>query len=258
MMRALVLVLLLANLGVYAWTKGWLDPVTGVRAQGDREPERLMRQVTPDAVRVLPPEAAQTAQTTPLPTGQADRNGRIACLEAGPFTPAQAPAAEEVLQGTVPAGAWTAVRADTPPVWTVYLGRFPNREALARKVEELERLKMPFREVVTPAELAPGLSLGRFKDRASAEEAMVTLAQRGVRTARVTELVPASAAVTLRVERADAPLQTRLATLRDGALLGKGFAACASTAAGAPTVAPAASAASATGAASAVVVAQSR
>ena len=39
------LLLLLANLGFFAWTQGWLDSVVSARARGDREPERLAREL---------------------------------------------------------------------------------------------------------------------------------------------------------------------------------------------------------------------
>jgi hypothetical protein len=214
MMRVVVLILLLANLGFYAWTQGWLDTALGVSSLGDREPQRLARQVSPQAVRILPPQA------TPL-------DSRSVCLEAGPFTPAQVPAAQAVLQAALPAGGFAPVSQDIPPVWTVYMGKFANREALQRKLEELERLQLPHQEVTTPADLAPGVSLGRFADAAAAEKALAEFAQRGVRTARVAELSPASTQMLLRVDNADAATQTLLAGLRDDALLGKVFTPCA-------------------------------
>lgn len=61
MLRALVVLLLLANLAFFAWTLGWLDGVVGARASGDREPERLQRQVRPEAVRILPASAPADA-----------------------------------------------------------------------------------------------------------------------------------------------------------------------------------------------------
>jgi hypothetical protein len=49
MLRALVLLLLLVNVGLYFWLHA--DPQA---LQPDREPQRLNHQVSPDAVRVLP------------------------------------------------------------------------------------------------------------------------------------------------------------------------------------------------------------
>jgi hypothetical protein len=214
MTRVLILVLLLANLGYYAWTKGWLDPVAGAPAMGDREPERLARQVSPDLIRLLPPDLS------------ASGNERAMCLEIGPFVPAQVPAAEMALQSVLPAGSWSATGTEVPAVWTVYMGRFTTREAVTRKIEELDRLKVPFLEVTSPPDLAPGVSLGRFEDRAAAEKALAEFTQRGVRTARVVELSPRGSAVMLRVARADLSAQGKLVALRDAALQGRSFASC--------------------------------
>ena len=61
MLRALVVALLLANLGFYAWTQGWLEGPIGLRAQAEREPERLAHQVHPELVRVVTPQAVAAA-----------------------------------------------------------------------------------------------------------------------------------------------------------------------------------------------------
>lgn len=58
MLRTLIVAVLLANLLFFAWTRGWLDSVTGARATGDREPERLQRQIHPESIRILPAAAA--------------------------------------------------------------------------------------------------------------------------------------------------------------------------------------------------------
>lgn len=60
-MRTLVVLLVFANLVFYAWSEGWLDDVVGVQADGDREPERLQRQLRPETIRVLTPQAVAAA-----------------------------------------------------------------------------------------------------------------------------------------------------------------------------------------------------
>jgi hypothetical protein len=218
MLRLLVVALLLANIGFYAWRQGALDGVVGTRAQGDREPERLARQVRADTIRVLPPASAVAGGELAL-----------ACLEAGPYTPAQIAAAESVLQTVLPAGSWFAAKTEQPAVWIVYMGKYPNREALQKKADELKRLKISFEEVRNAPELEDGLALGRYDNRAAAEKALGDVTQKGVRTAKVATLSPAVVTHSLRVERADATLQSRLAGLRAEALLGKPFAPCAGT-----------------------------
>lgn len=221
MLRALVLLLALANAGFFAWSRGWLDGVAGVRMAGEREPERLARQVHPESVRLLPPIA-----DSDLPAAAA-----LACLQAGPFDDAGRVAAEAALQGVVPAGRWTDVTIDQPGAWLVYMGRYPSRNSLARKVEELRRRKLEYEEIGSPPELDPGLSLGRFDDRLAADEALVRFTAQGVRAARVVELSPATSQHFLRVDGADAALAQRLGGLTIDAP-GPGFGPCAASQAG--------------------------
>jgi hypothetical protein len=217
MLRLFVLVLVLANIGFYAWTQGMLDSVVGMRPQGDREPDRMARQVRPETIRVMPPVAASAVALADAPP---------LCLEAGPYTPAQIAAAESVLQTVLPAGSWVNQKTETPPVWIVFMGKYTHREALQKKADELKRLKISFEEVHNAPELEEGLALGRYDNRAAADKALAEVTQRGVRTARVAQLSPLVVTHSLRVERADTTLQSRLAGLRAEALLGKPFAVC--------------------------------
>lgn len=218
MLRTLVAALLVANLAFYAWSQGWLDGVVGVRSIGDREPERMARQVHPELVRVLPPGDSSAIGAAPPIT--------LACLEAGPFVDADAAVAQTAAQAALPGAGVTDVKTDKPPVWIVYMGRYANREALTKKEEELKRRKLDYDEVRDNATLAPGLSLGRFDSGAAAASALDKLAQQGIHTARIVELTPASSSHMLRFETGDAVVAAQAMALRLGAL-GKSFAACA-------------------------------
>jgi len=214
-----VLALALANVVFWAWTQGWLDPVTGVPARGDREPERLARQVRPEAIVILPPGGGASAPVAAAPV----------CLEAGPFDAAGRAAAEAVLvsaQPPVPAGTWSEVKTTSAGSWLVYMGRFANREALDKKIEELKRYRnLDFQEVSQPPDLAPGLSLGQYGEREAANASLERLAARGIRTARVVEAEPPVTTYRLRVDAAGAELAARLTGLRADAL-GAGFGPC--------------------------------
>jgi hypothetical protein len=215
-LRAFVVLLLLANLGFFAWSEGWLDSVVGARSIGDREPERLARQVRPESVHILPASAAMEAVPVVFK-----------CLEAGPFSDAEVAAAQSNLPATLPAGSWANIKTDRPAVWIVYMGKYPNRDTLSKKEEELDRRRFQYEEILDNPSLAPGLSLGRFDDRASATRALDHFAQQGVHTARVVELTPAITSHVLRFEKADPALAAQIAALKPMAS-GKGFAACAS------------------------------
>jgi hypothetical protein len=229
MLRTVVLLLLLANLLFFAWTRGWLEGVTGLKPDADREPQRLQRQVNPERVIILPPSAASEAGAAPAPRPAASVPAQLgACLEAGPFATGasvSAVATLQALQPPLPPGSWVEVTVERPGSWMVYLGRYPDREARAKKEEELRRSRVSFEAVTAPAEYAMGLSLGRFEDRAAAERALEQFGQRGVRGARVVELVAPATLHMLRADHADAALAERLSALRLPTL-GRGFQPC--------------------------------
>lgn len=68
-MRALVLLLALANLAWLALAQGWLLPYAGLAAPQQREPHRLAAQVNADSVRVL--SAAEAACAASAAVGEA-------------------------------------------------------------------------------------------------------------------------------------------------------------------------------------------
>lgn len=236
MLRLFVLLLALANLVFLAWTYGWLDETIGVRAIGDREPERLARQVRPESIRILSGGASKAAAPAPgsatggsaiaAATGTADAGQVPACLETGPLNTAQFATAEALLQLSLPSGSWTHLKAERPALWMVYMGKFNDAETMAKRQDELRRLKVDYEILRPPSELAPGLSLGRFEVRGNANNLLEQLTQGGVRNARVIEAVPATSTHVLRVEKPTAAMAAQLTALRADAL-GKGFQPCA-------------------------------
>lgn len=220
MVRLVVALLLVANLGYYGWTQGWLAGWVSASPLGDRDPGRLALQVNPTAVVVLTPQAASALKSAAAP------EPALACLEAGPFDDTQIEAAEAALAALVPAGHWARVPSTVPGTWIVYMGKFLDEETFQRKQGELRRLRVPFERVTGPPALVPGLALGRFESEAAATQALAELAPRGVRTARTVQLAAPRATHLLRVEGAEPVLARQVLGLRDEAL-GKGFARCA-------------------------------
>lgn len=214
------LLLLAANLAFLVWSQGWLEGLTGWRAHPDREPERAARQFQPHLLRVVPASAA--AASAAVGAGPT-------CLEAGPYAAAEAQAAEALLQAALPEGSWSRRTIEQPGVWIVYMGRYIAADQLKRRVDELRRLQVPFDEVASPPDLAPGLSLGRFDSRGAADAALESLAQRGVRTARVVLLAEPATRYALRVEPADTGLAAQLRALAGnvaGQPLARAFQPC--------------------------------
>lgn len=235
MLRTLLLLLLLANAGFLAWTQGWLAPLLPPRADG-REPERLARQLHPERITVLSAGAASAAaaaastasaaSAASVAAARPDAEPPPVCLEAGPFTDAEARAAEaELLLNGVPEGLVQREVFARTYTWGVVIGRLPDRDALRTRADELRRLNVRFEELSVPPALVPGLRLGNFSDRWGAEAALGNLGNRGVRGARVVPLPATGIQHWLRAPKADTELQTRLKALPPERL-GSGFQPC--------------------------------
>lgn len=255
MLRTLVVLLLLANAGFFAWHQGWLDEALGPVAQQGRDPQRLKQQINPERLILLTPpqaqlEAAPGADVAASMTAQAASGApeassgasagdsasgasgittpvstELACREAGPFTPDEFRQADALLRQRLPAGTWSAQTVAVQGLWLVYMGPYPDDETYLRKQTELRRIKgLTFEEVRSPAKLAMGLSLGRHQSEEQATAAIENLKLRGVRTAYVVNIRPTMDFSVVRVAQASADLQRQLGALPLPA--GKGFAAC--------------------------------
>ena len=230
MLRLAALVLLLVNLLLLALHAGWVDASLGRPGAGSqREPERLARQIQPQALQLLPAAgptpatpAASAASAASAPAAPASPSAPAAapearaCLETGPLDP---PGLAEAQRGLQAAGlatsSWQVQALPATPAFLVYMGRFGDSAALLRKQAELRELKVQAVELKDAPGLQPGLSLGRHPSAEAADAALAALAQRGIRTARV---VPApqrlGPSTLLRLPAADAALRERLASQR--------------------------------------------
>ncbi|MDH4059240.1 MAG: hypothetical protein OEU94_00360 [Aquincola sp.] len=236
MLRWFVLALAAANLLFWAWTQGWLGTVWGYSPMNDRDPSRLAQQVQPDLVRVLPPAAAQAAlqaakaalAAAPVASASAPQG---VCLESGPLASGSIDAAEQALAAVLPERGWIRASREVAAQYGVVLGPFAGREPLARKGEELTRLRVSFEEVRLPA--APEgqltVSLGRYDTQAAAQAALDVFAKRGVRTARVAALRAAGTEWRLRFENVMPDVAEQLRAANLPALGSAGLAPCAAT-----------------------------
>lgn len=230
MLRRIVFLLLLANLLFFAFSQGWLEGLTGLRPHPERDPERLNRQVHPELVVIVDPATLRAVPPASAPGNGTNAAAAPLCLEAGPFATGASVSAIATLQGAqppLPPGSWVEVKIERPGSWMLYTGKFPNREALAKKEEELKRTRVAYERLSSPPELADGFALGRFDQRTAADRALEQLTQRGVRSARVVETEAPSTLHLLRADRADKALAAQLSALKSDAL-GRGFVPCGS------------------------------
>jgi len=223
-LRLVVLLLLLLNVGYFAWSEGWLRAY-GWAPEQLREPERLTQQVNPQALTVLPQSAvasaAGAAPTPANPIQPASAPDVIAsapvrtCLQSNALDAAQADVLRPVLQSQFEADAWQIDELLPAVRWMLYLGKFANKADQAKKRAQLVALKVAF-EAVKVAELELGFSLGIFPTQKAASAALAVLSQRGVRTARLIQVQDALPTYRLLLKAADpaqAPVQALGAAL---------------------------------------------
>ena len=217
MLRLVVIVLILANGGYFAWSQGWLRGY-GLGPAPQREAFRLEQQVRPDAVQILSAAEALQAEAAPRTSSAGE------CLQAGVFTDLQAAALRQAALAALPEGSWQMEATTEPARWIVYMGKYPDRQALARKRAELATLQLRFEPLANPA-LEYGLSLGGFDTQADAEKQLAVLGARAVKTASVLQERPETRGYRFRVPAADEALKARLNELRIP-LVGKALRSC--------------------------------
>lgn len=239
MLRAAVLTLLLANVGFWLYTQGHLSGL-GLVPQAGREPERLGRQVAPEALRVRnaghtastpnaspggasaepdgsteatstedPPSPTPDTPTAAAPTG----SGPTACWQVNGLNSNQTLLLRAALDNLPPpAPRWSLNESVLPARWIVYLGKFPSADALQRRRAELREARVDHREVNTPS-LQPGLALGTYSTEEAAQRSLAELTRRGVANARVVQERQETRQYTLVLPAIDDAQRRRIANL---------------------------------------------
>lgn len=111
MLRPLVVMLLAANIGFWAWSQGALDSLTGVPHDSDREPQRLAAQIAPERLEILRTELPASAASA---ASAAHGAASAASATAAAATAAASSAASTVAAASTPPAEASAA-ALTPP-----------------------------------------------------------------------------------------------------------------------------------------------
>jgi hypothetical protein len=206
-MRALFLLLLLANLAFHAWSR------YGAPADA-ADPAPLSRQIEPEKLKVIAPHelppvsAAKKPAATPV-AGAAPMV--VSCLEWGSFTVADAPRAEQALEPLGLGARLAQRRIEEAAGWWVFIASQGSRQGALRKAAELKALGIDEYFIVQEeGEQRWALSLGVFRSEEAAQARLAALRGQGVRTAQVGPRETAVPKIWLQVKSVDAPLQARL------------------------------------------------
>lgn len=168
--RASFLLLVLANLGFFAWAQGYL----GGQEQG-REPQRLAGQVEPEKLQVV-------ATTPVVATAAPAAPQRPDCRLVTGLPPAEV----EAFKAALAAFSIEIRTPETSTSYWVHIPPQPGKAAAEKKAAELKALGI--KDFYIVQEEGPGhnaLSLGLFKSEAAANEFLQSLAKRGVKSAKI-------------------------------------------------------------------------
>jgi len=216
-MRTLFLVLVLANLALFAWWR-YLSPAdSGL----DRLP--LARQIEPDKLKIVPPAeltrlpAKKAAPPAPAPApqaaapAQAAAPGAQSCLEWGSFTLADAPRMEKALEPLGLGERLAQRRTEETAGWWVFIPSQGSRQAALKKAAELKAMGVEeFFVLAEDSQFRWALSLGVFRNEDAAQARLAALRNQGVRTARVGPRELVVPKVWLQVKSVDAATEARL------------------------------------------------
>lgn len=171
------------------------------------------QQIKPEAIRLLSPNEARPVDSTVnsasnLNTASATSAKPLECLQTPVLGERIAAAARNAAQ-LLPAGSWSMDSAEQAGRWIVYMGKYNDPEVLAKKKSELRRLDVTIDTLQNP-KLEPGISLGGHTSADLANQELISLNKRGVRTAKVVqEIAPAQGQI-LRLPAVDDVLRAQL------------------------------------------------
>jgi cell division protein FtsN len=214
MLRSLILLLIAANAAYYAWTQSWFAPIGWVPSS-PREPQRVEQQIQPYAVRVLSTTEARRLETTAAVT---TATAAVAapkspeCLQSTLLTAAQADSLRQAL-ASWPNGSWQLAESVQAGRWLIYMGKYPNAEAVEKKKAELRELGIT-PQALRVESMQPGISLGSYDSKRAANVAMEGYVKRGLRTGVVVEESPERKGQVLKLPAVDDSLRPQLDALR--------------------------------------------
>jgi len=198
--RALFLLLVLANVAFFAWSRYVAPP------EAAADPVPLGREIEPQKLKVIAPSELPPMVARPAPAPIV-----LKCIEWGSFTLADASNAQAALEPLQLGARLAQRRSDESAGWWVFLPPQGSRPAAQKKAAELKALAVEDYFVVQdegPYRWA--LSLGVFRSEEAAQARLAALRAQGVRSAQVGARETTVSKVWLQVKAVDAGLYARL------------------------------------------------
>ena len=208
-MRTLFLLLVAANLALFAWSRYYATPDDAT----DPEPQR--REVNPARIRLLAgPDPAGLPVLKPNPVTAA---AAASCIEWGGFSVAETPRAEQALAPLALGARLSQRRSEETAGWWVFIPPQANRPAAQKKIAELKSLGIDdYFMLQDEGKMRWAVYLGVFSSEAAARTRLEALRAKGVRNVQTGERDTQVAKIWFQVRGADAVLQGKLKEIAQG------------------------------------------
>jgi hypothetical protein len=236
-MKLLLSLLVVANVLLFGWLRGWMAPLGG----DGREPQRLAAQVEPDQIRVVPAArlpggagsgdgggpgsgaraavGSQAASATPAePPAAVDPAEIVAslkgasCVEIGPMGEFEAVRVQVALDLVASDLAITTRRAEDVSSYWVYLP--PSSVDVQKRLADLRARGVSDVYLMPEGTWRGAISLGLFRQEELAVALQRSITDRGVKGVRVAPRGPSPGRMTLRVQPVPDTVPLELAKLR--------------------------------------------
>ena len=197
-MRTFFLLLVVANLGFFAWTQYF------AQTESASDPEPLVRQMYPEKIRIIDGQELARQAAKPEPAAPT-------CIEWGAFSVAEAPRGEQALEPLALGARLSQNRTEETAGWWVFIPPQGSRAAAGKKTVELKALGIDDYFVIQDEGRERwAISLGVFRTEEAAKARLEALKAKNVRSAQSGERETKVAKIWFQVRNADAALQAKL------------------------------------------------
>ena len=212
-MRAAFLLLIAANLALFAWYRYYAPAESAV------DPEPARRQVSPEKIRLLEGKGLTSlVSIKPKPAAvpaPAAAGGN--CIEWGGFAVAEAPKAEQALAPLALGARLAQRRSEETAGWWVFIPPQANRAAALKKTAELKALGIDDYFILQDeGKMRWAVSLGIFSSEEGARSRLEALRAKGVRSAQTGERDTQVAKIWFQLRTTENALQARLRETAQG------------------------------------------
>jgi len=207
-MRAAFLLLLLANIVLFAWQQG----LFGAAVETGREPERVARQIAAEKIQVLTPGELAALRGAPRAAGEG--NAGLACVEFGDFDEASLARVQARLATLSLGDRLRARRAGASGWFIVYLPPPATRGEAEKVAQDLRGRGIRDLVVMGQNSAMPNaIVLGSFRDPELAQRHQADMTRRGIAGVQISQRA-ATEATRFEIRGVDAALAQQLAEIQ--------------------------------------------